>query len=456
MKKGWIFLLIGLLVGSGAAVFAADDKDETREAVVHAEQLSESGYHLDAIVAYEKLLEENPGDKELKEKIAREYLLAGDGRTASDLLEEMSGGGNGREVSADIYCDLVCSYLENEDMESAIRILRQAKELYPENGKIDHLHRELRGMYESSALDYTPVRELDNGYMLAYNAEDQLRLMDPEGHEYPKQTVFDGMDDMITVEEGGKKTVLMSVYDLSSDKTERCNYRYVDKDGNMRVTPEGEYSYLGCPRDGKILFRDKEGWGYLDESMKDVGVRYEDATAFCENTAAVKENGRWRIISTEDLGAKDESNTVWYEDVVTDERKICSASGNVFVKTETGYRLVSPSGKALSEVYAEVRAFFGKDGVAAVRKDEKWGLIDAKGQETCPLRFEETASGDASMAAFRKGDRWGYIHKSGEIYVEPEFASAGRMSKDGKAYVTLGSAWQIRLLIAGEESITDE
>ena len=58
--------------------------------------------------------------------------------------------------------------------------------------------------------------------------------------------------------------------------------------------------------------------------------------------------------------------------------------------------------------------------------------------------------------AFRKGDRWGYIHKSGEIYVEPEFASAGRMSKDGKAYVTLGSAWQIRLLIAGEESITDE
>ena len=142
-----------LLVGSGAAVFAADDKDETREAVVHAEQLSESGYHLDAIVAYEKLLEENPGDKELKEKIAREYLLAGDGRTASDLLEEMSGGGNGREVSADIYCDLVCSYLENEDMESAIRILRQAKELYPENGKIDHLHRELRGMYESSALD---------------------------------------------------------------------------------------------------------------------------------------------------------------------------------------------------------------------------------------------------------------------------------------------------------------
>ncbi len=35
--------------------------------------------------------------------------------------------------------------------------------------------------------------------------------------------------------------------------------------------------------------------------------------------------------------------------------------------------------------------------------------------------------------AFRKGDRWGYIHKSGEIYVEPEFVSAGRMSKEGKA-----------------------
>ena len=61
MKKVWIFLLIGLLVGSGAAVFAADDKDETREAVVHAEQLSESGYHLDAIVAYDNIVRRMSG-----------------------------------------------------------------------------------------------------------------------------------------------------------------------------------------------------------------------------------------------------------------------------------------------------------------------------------------------------------------------------------------------------------
>ena len=438
-KAGWMLLWLGLMVGCGYTVFCTEEKDERGEAIAHAEQLSTEGYHRDAILTYEELLEKEPGDVSLKEKIAHEYLLAGKGNKTVEMLEPLSAG---QSSNADIYTDLICGYLKTDDISTAVRTVKEGKRLYPTDGKIDYLYRELRGSYVDTMTGLTPVTELRDGYLLARNMDGKLIMTDTEGHEYFTKAEFDAVDDYVVTEESGMKTLLVSVHDGISEENGQeagagvSNFRYLDKEGYVRISPKGDFSYVGCPRDGRILIRDTAGWGYLDESMKDLGVRFEDATAFAEGIAAVKEKGKWRIVTVENVAKSAEASVKWYENVVTDEWKVCSISGGILVKTTDGYRLVNGKGEVLSDAYDEVKAFTEKDGVAAVSNNGRWGLMDASGKEICGLIFDETCSGGKDVTAFRQGELWGYMNSEGDVFVEPEFRKAGRMNSEGIAYVS--------------------
>ena len=473
MKKVVIIMIIlGLMFVSGYAAFFREETDDREIYMAKAAQLSSDEYHRDAILTYEKALELDSEDMEIQKKIAHEYLLAGEGRKAVELTEELLA----KNADSALYSDLICGYLLGRDLTEAIAKVKEAKAIYPSSAEIDYLYENLRSVYEETMDLYTRQTEFRDGYALGMDTDGQLCLVDIEEHEYPKRIKTDGIDDYIVIREDDRNTLLISVHDTadcvtiqenaavdrtvdtdaakgatawggtavkvetndkdmaSSGPANGMNYRYVDGAGYLRVTPEGEFLYLGCPRDGRILFRDEAGWGYLDEEMHDLGVRFEDATAFAEGLAAVKEPGGWRIVSPDTIvDAKDADR---YLGVLTDDWRVCSTSGSVFVQTEQGYALVSQTGEALSDTYDEVRPFTEKDGVAAVRKDENWGLIDGTGKEICPVKYEELRSGGTTLVAFRQGDLWGYMDWTGDVYVEPVFQSAGVMSSNGIAYVT--------------------
>ena len=474
MKKvGIVLLMLGLMLGSGYAAFFREKTDERGAYLAKAEQLSLEEYHRDAILTYEKALALDPGDKEIQRKIAHEYLLAGEGRQAVELTEKLLG----ENTDSSIYTDLICGYLVSGDLNEAITKVKEAKEKYPFSAEIDYLYGNLRGTYEETTDLYSWQTEFRDGYAVGTDTDGHLRLLDAKEHEYPKKINPDGIDDYIVIQEDGQDTLLISVHDTadcvttqentavdrtadtdaakgatawdgtaakvetgdedmaSVGPTNGMNCRYVDGDGYLRVTPEGEFLYLGCPRDGRILFQDEAGWGYLDEDYRDLGVRFEEATAFAEGVAAVKESDGWRVVTPDTI--VDVKSGDRYQGVIADDWKVCSISGNIFVQTEQGFVLVSRIGEVLSDTYDEVRSFTAKDGVAAVRKGETWGLIDRTGQEICPTKYEELRSGGSTLVAFRQGDLWGYMDRTGEIYVEPAFQSAGTMRSDGIAYVTV-------------------
>ena len=460
-RAGIVILMLGLLTVSGVTAFSTTDKDEKGEYIAKAQQYSEKEYHKDAILCYQEALELDPENVEIQGKIAHEYLLAGEGRKAVSLLEDLENEPDEDGVMA---ADLVCGYLMTKDTQQAVTKAKEATEKYPQNETLQYLYKETRGINEEDYILYQPVSDQRDGYTVARNSDGKLCIYDAKDKEYLKKTAFDAIDDYIVLEENGTTNVILSVHDLpgeagtgaEEDKDPEegadpkggadpkedtvpkkgTNYRYIDKDGFLRFSPRGSYSYLGCPRDGRVLIRDEKGWGYLDDNFTDLGVRFEDATAFAEGVAAVRENGKWRIV-TPDTIKEATGDVKWYDDVVKDAWKVCSISGNVFVKTGAGYQLVTPKGEVVSETYDKVKAFTEKKGTAAVSKDSKWGLIDAEGKLICPLQYEETGSGGTTLAAYRSGNLWGYIDRAGEVYVEAKYAVAGCMNDAGKAYVTL-------------------
>lgn len=85
----------------------------------------------------------------------------------------------------------------------------------------------------------------------------------------------------------------------------------------------------------------------------------------------------------------------------------------------------------------EVRNFH--DGLAAIRKDNKWGYLDKEGKLVISYTFDEANDFCEGYAILQKGDKWGFIDKTGKevipcVYdmVEDFHEGLALVMKDGK------------------------
>ena len=422
-------LMIGLLLVGGYKVFFAKEEDPQADYIAEAKSLSEQGYYRDSVLMYEKALEEDRKNVDIRRAIAEQYMQAGDYNTAVSRLEELIRETGSREE----YINLSLSYYYAGDKQRAVTTIAEGSKKYEMNSEIAALFDELKGEYAKRCYAGGLTADYLDGYAPAKSYKGEINLVNPEGGKRIKLAGDSGIKmeeilDYCSREEDGKEKIFVTA------KTED-GIIALDQDGFRRILPEGNYSYVGCLRDGYYLLRDEAGWGYADASCRDLGLRFEEATAFAEGIAAVKEDGLWRIISTETVGGAPAADTRRYEDVAYDRLRLASRSGGVLVKTGAGWQLVSADGTALSAVYDEVKPYVADDGYAAVKKGGVWGLINSAGAEVITPSAEELNSGGSTLIAFRQGDLWGYVSHTGEIYVEPQFAFAGLMNEEGRAYI---------------------
>ena len=73
-----------------------------------------------------------------------------------------------------------------------------------------------------------------------------------------------------------------------------------------------------------------------------------------------------------------------------------------------------------------------------VKKDGKYGFVDAAGVFKIPPAFEDALSFSDGYAAVKVGDKWGFIDAEGEMAIKPEFEAAYYFL-EGVANVTIDS-----------------
>ena len=104
-----------------------------------------------------------------------------------------------------------------------------------------------------------------------------------------------------------------------------------------------------------------------------------------------------------------------------------------FVDKE-GKEVVKPIYDSLSSKFEE--------GLARVRKNDKWGYINKKGEEVVKLIYDDIDNFSNGLAGVKKYDKYGLIDKDGKEVVKPVYDALFTLG-EGTVFVQKEDSWYI-------------
>lgn len=131
---------------------------------------------------------------------------------------------------------------------------------------------------------------------------------------------------------------------------------------------------------------------------------------------------------------------------------LCFIDGVLMVTQDTegvvkqGY--INEKGELIAPpIYEETQYYTGmhtagsgfSEGLAPVKKGEKWGYIDKSGKEIIPFRFEEASLFEGGAAAVKLGEKYGFIDKAGKMLIAPQYETA--LIRQGVGIVQQEGLW---------------
>ncbi len=178
--------------------------------------------------------------------------------------------------------------------------------------------------------------------------------------------------------------------------------------------------------DGKYYF--------INEKMRVSDIEWEAAGTFSEGINAVKQNGKWALVTAENWG---DTAIFPYTAVPLNSMGYCVVEGRSVVADETGYYIVDTANKYQSVTehrYEEMKAFESNQPTA-YRKGSKWGFVNKYGEVYHEAEYEDALPYKNGYAAVKQNGLWGYIDWNGKMIIEPQYQEALNVMPDGVAYV---------------------
>lgn len=391
----------------------------------------DKGYYVEAVESYKKA-ENEKENEDVEEIISYCYYMLEDDENCMKWADKAYENGKKTEY---IY-QAKAEYEEKMgNKKEACKLINEAKGEGIESENLDAMYKRIKSAYIDMYTSYKNVSEFNCENAMVWEEENSY-VVNLEG----KKTLSSDVSGIYDVSEDDcNKEIWNGEEKIYSGIDKNGARKYYDKNGYMRVSPEGNYGYVGSPRDGKILVKKGETWGYLDKDFSEIVVDYEDATSFTNGVAAVKKDGRWTIVDT-DLA---QIGSATYEDILIDEYKRCSVASVIFVKTGDTYSLVSTDGKEILTGIEQAKPFLSEDGYAAVKISGTWKLIDKTGAIIYEGDSSEINSTNCNIFGYKSGDAWGYKFLDGSICIDPIFQEVKAFNEKGYAFVKENDAWSL-------------
>ena len=76
------------------------------------------------------------------------------------------------------------------------------------------------------------------------------------------------------------------------------------------------------------------------------------------------------------------------------------------------------TGKIVVKCIYEKISYFSEGGLAPVKRDGKWGLIDETGKEVIKCKYDEICDFNKGFARVRMDNKWGFIDETGKEIVK--------------------------------------
>lgn len=208
------------------------------------------------------------------------------------------------------------------------------------------------------------------------------------------------------------------------------------------------YDYIVRTGDKLIRVQLDDKWGFLNRNFEEaIPAIYERAWDFEDNFALVKEDGEWYYLfymSEEERQKQKEemkehswlyklSNKIFnsfrnYDKISVKEqinnRSLLGEHSSHFVRSKNGALYVDDyiaTRKESARVPIEIDnvEYFDEDGYTEVRKDGKYGLINADGEFVIPCMYDELRRlNNVQHAAVRVNDKWGAVDLHNNTLIE--------------------------------------
>jgi len=340
-------------------------------------------------------------------------------RRYTNLLEKQM---NRRDAEPGVFIEAADHYLNNSKIQEALAVLKSGIE---KTGDVN-----LVTLYENSRYAIEMSRVTYDNVTAIYNQTIQVQLDGKWGTASADGTI------MIPCEYEKISTFFRDRAIVKSD-----GYIYaVDRNNNrLAVTYEG-VSDFGNYADNRISLLIDGNWHRATGDFEVGESTFEYIGMYSGGYAAAKINGKWGII--------DLSNE-WlipaeYDEIIIDELGRCYAQGAAFVRSGEAVYLFT-GGSIADGIYEDAYPFTD-EGYAAVKKNGKWGFIDANGSEVIQYVFDDALSFGQHLAAVKQGEYWGYISKYGHIVIDAIYQDAKSFS-GGSAPVLTQRGWQFITLL---------
>ena len=167
-----------------------------------------------------------------------------------------------------------------------------------------------------------------------------------------------------------------------------------------------------------------ESWGYIDEEGRFViSPRFDDAHPFSAGRAVVKKNRKYLSIdkSSEVIFRYGNKSPLghWPNDPQGELQPAKDASGDLL--------LINAQGEAVIQL-EDFTPEHG--GIFSFKKNDRWGLMDYKGNTLIPPSFKDSLHFYEGISAVEaESGKHGFIDMKGRFVIGPQFADAKAFSE---------------------------
>ncbi len=229
---------------------------------------------------------------------------------------------------------------------------------------------------------------------------------------------------------------------------------YVDDDGN-EIVPR-KYQEVLEPSEGMIAVRSNTRWGYYNmQGELVIPFDYTYAYSFSEGLAGVRQNGKFGFI--------DKTGKVVIPFKYSNISKFSEGMAKVSIKDKYGY--INSNGDVMIPIESTKLSFdfheglawgwgvkggvgffdkhgntiipyeyqYGSDfqgGLAAVKKDKLWGLINKQNEMVVPFEYKLIGDLECDRRMVEKDGKYGFLDKDGKLVIEIKYDDAESFNPD--------------------------
>lgn len=225
--------------------------------------------------------------------------------------------------------------------------------------------------------------------------------------------------ELYVINKNGKRQALAS---FTADEVRRFDGTTF----SVRLTGENDY----------VLAR----WlGGNNTAIEKGAENFEFIGLFSDGIQARKKEGKWALIDRSERKVKLTSDYI-YDSVVVDETGRCAVNSAIFIEMNGKYSMIDYAGKEIGQAYDDAKPFFEKNGLAAVKKGDKWGFVNNAGEFIIDCIYEDAGSSSSGLAPVQMNGLWGYITVKGAMAIEPKYDMA-KQFVNGCAPVKSTKGW---------------